>query len=66
MKKFPSACKLLKLAGELNFGLERAIMDINIGFFLRLNPFSWGKYPNSMTHSGCERDLFVTSYLLNY
>ena len=38
------------------------ILDIKT-HFLMLNPFSGGKYPNSMTHSLLERGKFVASYL---
>ena len=36
-----------------------------IHFFLWLNPFFKGKYPNLMTCSLRERGIFVTSFLLN-
>ena len=34
-------------------------------FRVKAKPVYRGKYPNFMTHSLCERGIFVRSYLLN-
>ena len=56
--------KLLKLTGEVNFGLGANGSGHKI-HFLWLNPFFRGKYPNLMSCSLRERGIFVTSFLLN-
>ena len=58
IKKFSSAWKLLKLTWEVNFESRRTILDIKKSlFFLKLNPFSGGKYPNSVTCSLLQREI---------
>ena len=63
-KQFSSAWKLLKLTRDVNFWSERTILNVKI-LFLRLNPFSRDKYPNSITRSLRERVIFMMLYLLN-
>ena len=48
---------------EIQFGSNRMILDIKTLF--KLNPFLGGKHPISVTSSLCDRNNFVTSYLLN-
>ena len=54
-----SAWKSLKLTGEVNFGLERTVLDRKF-LFLWLNSFFSGKYPNLIICSLFEGDFFVT------
>ena len=58
-EKVFSVWKLLKLTGEVNFGSERTVLDIKF-LFLWLNSFFRDKYPNLITCSLLEGDIFVT------
>ena len=55
MKNFP-LLEIAEIDIRVNLGSKRTNLDIKTYFF-KLNPFSGGKYPNSMNHCSLEREI---------
>ena len=67
MRKFSSARQLLKLIlGGGEFWVEKNASGHKNSYFFKLNPFSMGKYPNSMNHISITREATRLTFCIRH